>query len=286
MKTTTSFPPFDDQLPWGRYAPAPWHALLLAASQRVPRVLRRLVFLLRRPIKYGVHHALDVTVWNLRLRLLPRGNMSEIKLLFAPQLFDRDELALLGACLPAGGVFVDVGANAGVYTFWALHCVQSSGRVIAVEPDPEMRRRLAFNLRSNSADNVEICPVALSDADGEGELLINPSQRGENTLAHDEARRAGGERVVHRVPLRTLVGLLAERGVERVDALKIDIEGHEPAVLGHFFAHAPRTLWPRLAITEYKPSTAAAIETLFASCGYRRVLSNGLNLAFRREATA
>ena len=277
---------FDDQAPWGRYTPTMWHGLLLAASQRVPPLLHRLVFALRRPIKYHVDHALDVTIWNLKLRLLPRGNMSEIKLLFAPQLFDREELSLLGAALPVGGVFVDVGANAGVYTFWALRCVQAGGRVLAVEPDPEMRRRLAFNLRSNSADNVEVCPVALSDSQGEGELLINPSQRGENTLARDEALRAGGDRMVHRVRLQTLLGLLVEHGVARIDALKIDIEGHEPAVLGHFFAHAPRTIWPSLAITEYKPSTAAAIEHLFVSHGYRRVLSNGLNLAFRRESIA
>lgn len=279
-------PDFDDLAPWGRYPPTGWHRLLLAASQRLPPWLRRLVYVLRRPIKTGVDHALDVTIWSMKLRLLPRGNVSEIKLLFAPQLFDRDELALLAAALPNGGVFVDIGANAGVYTFWALRCVQARGRVLAVEPDPEMRRRLAFNLRSNGADNVEVCPVALSDVQGEGELLINPSQRGENTLARDEAERAGGERVVQRVRLQTLLGLLVERGVGQVDALKIDIEGHEPAVLGHFFANAPSTLWPTLAITEYKPSTAAAIQALFASRGYRRVLSNGLNQAFRRESIA
>lgn len=275
---------FDDQAPWGRYAPLAWQRLLLAASHRVPHALRRLVLLLRWPIKYRVRHALDSRIWNVKLRLLPRGNMSEVKLLFAPQLFDRDELALLGAALPAGGVFVDIGANAGAYTFWALRCVQAAGRVLAVEPDPEMRRRLAFNLRSNGIGNVELCPVALSDVDGEGELLIRPSQRGQNTLARDEAARAGGHRVLHRVPLRTLLGLLEERGVARIDALKIDIEGHEPAVLGHFFAHAPRTLWPGLAITEYKSSTAAAIEQLFVTRGYRRVLANGLNLAFRLES--
>ena len=57
-------------------------------------------------------------------------------------------------------------------------------------------------------------------------------------------------------------------------------------MLGHFFAHAPCALWPRLAITEYKPSTGAAIQSLFASCGYLCVLSNGLNLAFRLQTAA
>jgi hypothetical protein len=39
-----------------------------------------------------------------------------------------------------------------------------------------------------------------------------------------------------------------------------------------------------LVITEYKPSTAALIEELFTSRGYRRVLANRGNLAFRLEA--
>jgi len=278
-------PDFDDRAPWGCYAPTAWQRGLMVASHSVPAPLSRLVVAFRRPIKYGVHHPLDVTVWGLKLRLLPRGNTSEVKLLFAPQLFDREEFALLADHLRPGGVFVDVGANAGAYTLWARRCVGEGGRVLAVEPDPEMRRRLEFNLRSNGIGNVEVCPVALSDRDGEGELLINPRQRGQNTLADDEAARAGGPRVAQRVKLMPLSDLLAQRGVVQVDALKIDIEGHEPPVLTHFFTHAPRSLWPALAITEYKPSTAALIEDLFTSRGYRRVLANRGNLAFRLEAT-
>ncbi len=104
-------------------------------------------------------------------------------------------------------------------------------------------------------------------ARGVGELLENPAQRGENTLAREEARIAGGERVVQQVELDTLLHLLESRAVQRVDALKIDIEGHEPPVLRHFFEHAPQALWPTIAITENKPETAAVIEGLFLGNG-------------------
>lgn len=233
-------------------------------------------------MKYGLNQPLDVTIWGLRLRLLPRGNVSEVKLLFAPQLFDRQELAFLASHLPEGGTFVDIGANVGVYSLWAHRCMRGSGRIIAVEPDPEMRRRLQFNLQSNALSNVEVCPVALSDKRGVGELLVNPAQRGQNTLAVEEAKAAGGERVVHKVELDTLEHLLQSRGIKKVDALKIDIEGYEPPVLRHFFEHAPQSLWPKVAITEYKPETAGRIEEQFVSCGYRRVFFNGLNFAFAR----
>lgn len=279
-----TLPAFDDSQPWGAFVPGRLHRLLLALSHRVPPALRRLVFALRRPIKYGVHQPLDVLVWGMRLRLLPRGNTSEVKLLFAPQLFDRDELQLLAARLRPGSVFVDIGANVGAYSFWAHRCTGGSGRILAVEPDPEMRRRLQFNLDSNRMTEVSVCPVALSDHDGEGRLLVNPQQRGENTLVAAQASLAGGERTVQAVRLQTLLALLQEHGVTQVDALKIDIEGHEPPVLSHFFAHATPALWPGVVVTEYKPETAALIDALFVQRGYRRVLFNGLNQAYARAA--
>jgi FkbM family methyltransferase len=282
MSRAADAPPFDSQTPWGTYAPGAWHGLLLRTGHSLGPGLRRLVPALRRPIKYGVHHAVDVTIWGLRLRLLPRGNMAETKLLFAPQLFDREELELLERELQPGATFVDIGANVGAYTYWAHRCLQGRGRIVAVEPDPEMRRRLEFNLHTNGVNEVDVCPVALSDAPGFGELLVNPAQRGQNTLVQGQAQSAGGQRIVQRVELDTLVHVLQSRGIEKIDALKIDIEGHEPPVLRHFFEHAPQSLWPRLAIIEYMPETVGTIESLFAVHGYRRGPQTRLNLTFVR----
>lgn len=280
MSRFADAPQFDSQATWGTYTPRAWHGWLLRMGHSLGPGLRRLTPLLRRPIKYGVHHAVDVKIWGLRLRLLPRGNMAEAKLLFAPQLFDREEFALLERELKPGSVFVDIGANVGAYTYWAHRCLRGQGRIIAVEPDPEMRRRLEFNLRTNHIDEADVCAVALSDTQGMGELLVNPMQRGENTLVPEQARGAGGSRIVEKVNLDTLVNVLQSRGVDRVDALKIDIEGHEPPVLTHFFQHAPKTLWPRLVITEYKPETVDVLEPLFVARGYRRGLQTRLNLTF------
>jgi FkbM family methyltransferase len=277
-----AIPQFDSTSPWGRHAPRPWQQRLIAICRAMPPALRRLIPWVRRPIKYGSGAPLDVTVWDFRLRLMPRGNLSEAKLLFAPHLFDPQEFELLRRLLQPGDTFIDIGANAGGYSFWARRWVGGDGRVLAVEPDPEMGRRIAFNLATNVLSNVELCAVALSDRVGEAELMIKPGQRGENTLARAEAQRAGGERELLRVPLDTLVGLLAARGVARLRALKIDIEGHEPPVLRHFFEHAPASLWPDLAITERKQDTEAEIRSLFETRGYRCVLVNKLNLAFER----
>ncbi|HXI86655.1 MAG TPA: FkbM family methyltransferase, partial [Parvularculaceae bacterium] len=80
-----------------------------------------------------------------------------------------------------------------------------------------------------------------------------------------------------------LAAMLAEQGISAVDAMKIDIEGHEYEALEAFFDEAPETLWPRLIIIETSheaPERAAS--TLIASKGYRTVLKNRLNSVFER----
>lgn len=275
-------PDFDDQRPWGAYPPSAGIATALKLAHAMPPSLSALTKLLRRPVKYGVTTPLDLEVWGLKLRLLPRGNMSEQKLYTAPQLFDRDELALLQRRLKPGGVFVDVGANAGVYSFWAHRCMQGRGRIVAVEPDPEMRRRLEFNARGNGLTDIELCPVALSDHEGQAELQVNPRQRGQNTLDLGEAKRAGGERQSLTVPLTTLLALLQGKGIAKVDVLKIDIEGHEPPVLRHFLTHAPESMWPGAVISEFKDQTASDILGLFEQRGYRRRETTKLNFILER----
>jgi FkbM family methyltransferase len=275
----------DVQSPWGRHAPGPGHAVLLALAHALPERwprLNRLVVALRRPIKYGHRVLYDVRFWGLRLRLSPRGNKSEAKLLFAPQYFDAEERDFLAQRLRPGSVFVDVGANVGAYTYWAWRCIGESGRIIAVEPDPELRARLEFNLRSNGVGSVQVVPQALSDRDGSAVLYINRAQRGENTLVSEQARAAGGDRVAVPVELRTLLGVLQARGIERVDALKIDIEGHELPVLQHFFAHAPEPLWPRALVLEHKHEAAQTLAALLTRQGYRCVLETRLNHGYER----
>ncbi len=275
-------PAFDDLAPWGTYIPSRGVAVLLGLAHRTPRWLAPLVKLFRRPVKYHVNVPLDLTIWGLRLRLLPRGNMSEQKLISAPQFFDPEELGLLAARLGPGGTFVDIGANAGVYSFWAHRCMQGQGRIVSVEPDPEMRRRLEFNCRTNSLGDIEVCPVALSDHAGSAVLQIDPRQRGQNTLESGEAKRAGGTRTMLEVPVDTLLHLLQSRGIERVDALKIDIEGHEPPVLRHFLANAPASLRPGILITEFKAETAASLEQLLRDTGYRRRETTRLNFIYEQ----
>lgn len=277
---------FDDTSPWGRYRPDARTALALAVAHRLPRGLRAVIHALRAPIKHRRRLPLDLTVWGWRLRLMPAGNVSEQKLYSAPALFDPAERSALAEVLGVpGAVFVDVGANAGIYSFWAARVLGRGGHLIAAEPDPEMRRRLTFNAATNGIA-IALWPGAVSDHQGHADLLVRADQRGTNTLDPDEAAASGGERQSLRVPVTTLLDLLVSNGATRCDAVKIDIEGHEPPVLRHFMQHAPDALLPRLILSEFKPGTRDEIVAITAARGYRVARCNAMNLTLVREGPA
>lgn len=285
-------PDFDDIQPWGAYAPTGAVRRRIAWCRRLNPawpLSYRLALLLRHGIKHGADSPLDIELWGLRLRLLPRGNRSEVQLLFNPQFFDPEERQWLAGRLRPGATFLDIGANAGGYSLFLRSRFGADLRILAVEPDPEMQRRLAWNLASNRIDNVEVCPFALSDHDGEMRLTLDTAQRGKNQLddagldeGAPEAAGTTADTVV--VPVTTLTTVLRTRRIDRVDAIKIDIEGHEQRVLEHFFEHAPVPVWPGAVVIEHKPDTAGPLRALFERHGYRIAQRTRNNWMLERAA--
>lgn len=129
-------------------------------------------------------------------------------------------------CLRPGELFIDVGANIGSFSVLAAKVVGSD--VIAFEPDAATAGHLARNIDANGvADKVTIMRTALGDQIGE--LWFTS---GQDTINHVVDQPGDG---VIKVPVETLDNVLAGRSPV---VIKIDVEGHEPAVL----AGAQRTL--------------------------------------------
>src|SRR5258708_3987514 len=99
-------------------------------------------------------------------RFYHQTSATERGALFNPD-YNIEELDFLRAHTSAGGVFVDVGANAGTYALPLARHVGPSGRVVAVEPHPVMVARLAFNQAASAANNVALIAAAVGDVDGE-----------------------------------------------------------------------------------------------------------------------
>lgn len=276
-------PHFDDQSPWGTYRPGFLTGMALALAHIVPGALKPLAVVLRRNVKYHRAQPLDLEIRGLKLRLLPRGNISEEKYYTSPRLFDPAEFSVLEGALKPGGVFIDIGANAGIYSLHAHNCMKGRGRILAVEPDSEMARRLAFNLRTNNLRDIEIIPLALSDREGFADFFVNPNQRGTNTLETNSKAGPVRQTQTVRVQVGTLLALLQSKKIEKIDALKIDVEGYEHAVFGHFFANAPASLFPRVIICEFSPDSASGTAKLLEAAGYRCSRKTNLNLIYERD---
>ena len=160
--------------------------------------------------------------------------------------YNLDELAFLRAHIPAGGVFVDVGANVGTYAMVLARQVGARGKVIAIEPHPITHARLAFNRAASGAAQVTLVAAAAGPTDGE--LLIETD--GDNLGAsHIVSGEPSGRAI--RVPSWRLQRILEDAGLDHVDALKIDVEGYEDRVLTGFFEQAPASLWPRAVVIEH-----------------------------------
>jgi FkbM family methyltransferase len=231
--------------PFGAFAPTPaQHAIIsLAQRSRLKRgafrpMLSRLVQLLRAgPV--------DVRYQGASFRFYHQASATERGALFNPD-YNLEELDFLRAHTPAGGVFVDVGANVGTYAMVLARHVGANGKVIAIEPHPVTHARLAFNRAASGFTQVILVAAAAGSSDGE--LMIETD--GDNLGA---SHIVSGERTDNaiRVPSLRLERILGDAGVGHVDTLKIDVEGYEDRVLTGFFREAPQRLWTRAVVIEH-----------------------------------
>lgn len=231
--------------PFGAFAPNAAQAAIisLAHRSRLKRgafrpMLSRLVNLLRAgPV--------DVQYQGASFRFYHQASATERGALFNPD-YNREELDFLRAHVPAGGVFVDVGANVGTYALALARHVGAAGSVIAIEPHPVTHARLAFNRTASNFTQVTLMAAAAGASDGE--LLIETD--GDNLGASHVVTGQATSGAI-KVPSLRLQRILGDADIGHVDALKIDVEGYEDRVLTGFFADAPSSLWPRAVVIEH-----------------------------------
>ena len=138
--------------------------------------------------------------------------------------------------LRPGGVFVDVGANCGYFSMLAAGLIGTSGRVFSFEPNPPVFRELAEHLSRNALiDRVRAFELALSDRRTDNASLFVTSQHsGLSTLVSDSIVAAGHFGGSTAVPIKTVLfdDWRDAQSVDRIDLMKIDVEGFEAQVLG------------------------------------------------------
>jgi FkbM family methyltransferase len=130
-----------------------------------------------------------------------------------------------------GDTVVDVGAHIGLYSLIAAKRVGPSGKVIAIEPDPENFKILKKNILLNQLSNVEALECAVYSTRGKLRLFLPELEQGRtifNTVMQDRARTSTN---FLEVEANTLDNIMDENNIQRVNYLKIDVEGAELEVL-------------------------------------------------------
>lgn len=132
---------------------------------------------------------------------------------------------------------VDVGANAGLFSIPILQKADARSSAILIEPNPIMQERLKTNLRLNALENTELLPYAISDSSGQSQMYFPKFKNlgmGRVSVAYNNGNDSG-DMVVD---LKTLVDVTSS--LEKIDLLKVDVEGLEDRVISPFLKQQTR----------------------------------------------
>ncbi len=190
----------------------PWYVY------RPRQILHRMARAVRRPGRSAVVRL----PWGGELEVDPGEDIG--RAVWTTGVYDLAVSEVLWRLTPAGGLAVDAGANIGYITALMAARVGPAGRVLAFEPNPALLPRLRANAARAGAA-VQLREVALSDRDGEAGLVLQPHFAQNSGIGYVTPDPSAG---TVRIPTRRLDDEVPER---TIDVMKMDVEGHEAAVL-------------------------------------------------------
>ena len=149
--------------------------------------------------------------------------------------WERRYMELFCSKIKEGDVVVDVGAYIGYFSLLASERVGDKGCVYAFEPVPRNFERLMRNLRINKVRNIKAYNFGLSDKEEILHIYVPKSNPGEATLhqkSYSEITKGvKTEKIRVEVRLIPFDHFYEDYNLDRIDVVKIDVEGAELKVL-------------------------------------------------------
>lgn len=224
----------------------------------------------------------DRTVRGMNFRLYPAENYCDRVLFGRGILPEQAEHEALLPLLSPGMVFVDIGANVGSYSAFVGTQLKGEVSLVAFEPHPETFKKLKFNLEANDLPTTDIRNVGIA---GEASTMQLWSDGGSN-IGHTSLLKDGTANPARSVEVKVvpLAPMLAELEIDRIDLLKIDIEGFEDRALSPFLEVAKKQLLPRFMLLETAHQALWERDLLLQlrECGYSEIFRTKENLLLSR----
>lgn len=237
--------------PFGEFKPNKTIQSKIDWCQKLPAnwLGKQLAQILRKQVLNQADLPVDLQLGAVRLRCQLDDNVSERGFVFMPWRWDAIEREVMVEALPPEGVFIDIGANVGIYSAIAASVLNRLGCVVAIEPNPPVFDRLAFNLQSTLAGlkeqpRIETIQQGVSDETGEFVLYLDDENLGASSLLE----KAQSKEI--KVKCQPLLDIIQAQKLSRIDVIKCDIEGAEDRALIPFLVDAPHHLLPHCFIFE------------------------------------
>lgn len=180
--------------------------------------------------------------------------------------------------LSKGGVFIDVGANFGLFTCIAAHN-NNMVKVIAVEPNHKIVHRLLYNIQQNGLqDRVTVINAAVSK---DFQLVTLEQQASDNLGTTVTKKNAGG---LLSVLSCSLAFICDNNELSDVELLKIDIEGNEFEILENFPFEKYRINNIILEFNHLSNTSFSVLYTFFTGKGFKSFTITGEELLNEQQA--
>lgn len=183
--------------------------------------------------------------------------------------YERAELIAMSHCLKEQSVLIDVGANFGIYSLTASKTISNQGKIFAFEPFSENFKKLSVNVALNGLSQIHLEKMAVGNEDGTAIIYYDQTERNLGMATLNPVDGAVNETI----PVVKLDTYVANHQIERIDFIKIDVEGSEYAaimgMIGTLQKHKPILLveiWDNTA----KPN----VENVLIELGYQKFYIN------------
>jgi len=140
-------------------------------------------------------------------------------------IYEAEMINSIKKLLKPGDTFIDLGGNEGYFSVIGAKQVGANGRVFCIEPQERLWPTIIKNASANNFSNITLVPLGISNIPGQALITLYPSlNTGASSIVSTFRSRFYPNQIIS---LCTLDSLIKNYFIEKVDLLKIDIEGFE-----------------------------------------------------------